>query len=103
MWAQMISVRVKAGSEHEMARMMDMLRDGEQPNSGLVRHLVFRDQADPQLFRTLALFESEEKARVREADERRHEVQASVRALLASVVDGAPTFDNLDVVWEHTY
>lgn len=103
MWAQLISVRVREGAEGEILRSMDMLRGIEQPGSGLIRHLVFRDQADPQLIRTLALFESEEKARARETDPRRHEVQASAQALMAEVIEGRPIFENLDVLVEFTY
>jgi hypothetical protein len=102
-WAQLISVRVREGAEGEIVRIMEMLRGIEQPDSGLIRHLAFRDQADPQLIRTLALFESEEKARAREADPRRHEVQASAQAIMAGVIEGQPIFDNLDVLVEFTY
>lgn len=102
-WAQLISVRVKRGAEDDVVRIMDMLRGIEQPNSGLIRHLVFRDQSDPQLIRTLALFESEEKARGREADPRRREVQTSAQAMMAQVIEGQPIFDNLDVLAEFTY
>lgn len=98
MWAQLISVRVKEGADGDVVRMMEMLRGIEQPDSGIIRHLVFRDQADPQLIRTLVIFESEEKARAREADPRRHEVQAAAQA-----IDGPPTFANLDVIVEFAY
>lgn len=103
MWAQMITVRVKEGADGEIVRIMEMLRGIEQPDSGLIRHLTFRDQADPQLIRTLALFESEEKARAREADPRRHEVQGTAQALMAQVIDEPPVFDNLEVLMEFTY
>jgi hypothetical protein len=82
---------------------MEMLRGIEQPDSGIVRHLVFRDQADPLLIRTLAIFESVEKARAREADPRRHTVQTSAQAIMANAIDAPPTFSDLDVIWEHTY
>jgi heme-degrading monooxygenase HmoA len=103
MWAQMITVRVKEGAEGEIARVMEMLRGVEQPDSGLLRHLVFRDQADPLLIRTVVVFESEEKARLREADIRRHEVQAAAQAVLAEAIAGPPEFANLDVIWESSY
>ncbi len=103
MWAQLISIRVKQDAEGEILEIMNLLRGIEQPDSGLIRHLVFRDRADPQLIRTLALFESEEKARTREADPRRHEVQAAAQAKMAKVIDGAPAFADLDVLVEFTY
>ena len=103
MWAQLISVRVKEGGEGDIVRIMEMLRGIEQPDSGLIRHLVFRSESDPQLIRTLALFESEQKAREREADPRRHDVQAAAQAVMAQVIDGPPAFDNLEVLVEFTY
>ncbi len=103
MWAQMISIRLKENSEREILDIMETLRGIEQPNSGLLRQLVFRDRADPQVIRTLALFESEEMARARETDPRRLVVQASVQAKLAQVVDGQPTFADLDVLVDFTY
>lgn len=102
-WAQLISVRVKEGTENDVIRIMEMLRGIEQPDSGIVQHLVFRDQSDPLLIRTLAVFESEEKARAREADPRRHAVQASAQAIMAAAIDGPPTFNDLDVIWEFNY
>lgn len=102
-WAQLITVRVKEGAESDVIRIMEMLRGVEQPDSGIVQHLVFRDKADPRLIRTLALFESEEKARARETDPRRHAVQASAQAIMADAIDGPPAFSDLDVIWEFTY
>ena len=37
MWAQLISVRLKEGSEGELSGLMDALDDVEQPSSGLLR------------------------------------------------------------------
>jgi hypothetical protein len=102
-WAQLISVRIKDGAEDDIVRIMEMLRGIEQPGSGIIRHLVFRDDANPLLIRTLAVFESEEMARAREADPRRHLVQASAQAIMANAIDGPPSFNDLDVIWEHTY
>jgi heme-degrading monooxygenase HmoA len=103
MWAQMISVRVKEGGESEILRVMDLLRAIEQPDSGLIRHLVLRDQNDPLKIRTLAIFESEEKARSREADPRRHDVQVHAQEVMAKTIEGPPTFDNLEVLVDFTY
>ena len=71
MWAQLITMRLKPGKDAELATLIDQLRAAEQPNSGLVRSLALRDQKDPQRVSFLVVFESEERARAREDDERR--------------------------------
>ncbi len=103
MWAQLITVRVKEGGAEEVQRIMDVLRDAEIAGSGIVRQIVTRDQADPQVIRTIAIFESEEKARARDIDPRRAEASGRAHAMLAAIVDGPPTFNDLEVIWEQSY
>ena len=57
-----------------------------------------RDQNDPSRVYTLVLFESEEKARAREQDERRQEGLTAARATMAEIFDGPPEFVDLTVV-----
>jgi hypothetical protein len=74
------------------------MRAVEQPGSGLVRSLTMRDQNDPSRVYSLVLFESEEKARARERDERRQEGLDAARATMAEIFDGPPEFVDLTVV-----
>ena len=71
MWAQLMRFRVKPGKD--TAGLREQLHAVEQPGSGLLRTMVMQDQKDPDQFCTLVVFESEEKARVRERDPRRQE------------------------------
>jgi heme-degrading monooxygenase HmoA len=98
MWAQLISARLKPGKEQELPRLFDQLKATEQPGSGLLRSMAFRDQKDPSRFFTLVIFESEEKARAREQDSRRQEGLSAVRVTMAEVIDGAPEFVDLTVI-----
>jgi hypothetical protein len=102
MWGQLIIMRLKAGKEGELPRLFDQLSAIEQPGSGLVRSLAMRDQADPSRVYTFVLFESEEKARARERDERRQEGLAAARATMAEIFDGPPEFVDLAVVNDFT-
>ena len=98
MWAQLISTRLKPGKDQELPRLFDQMRATEQPGSGLLRSMSFRDQKDPTRFFTLVIFESEEKARAREQDPRRQEGLAAAWAAMAEVFDGAPEFVDLTVI-----
>jgi hypothetical protein len=100
MWAQLITMRLKPGTD--MAAAHHQLRAAEQPGSGLVRTLVMRDQKDPSQVYTLVVFESEEKARAREQDPRRQEGLHAARAVMAGIVDGPPQFTGLRVAEEWT-
>lgn len=59
-----------------------------------------RDQRDPRQLYILPVFESEEKARMRERDPRRQEALQPVNAKMAEIFEGPPEFVNLDVVEE---
>lgn len=98
MWAQLNAVRVKEGMLDVVVRAMEQLRDFEQPDSGLLRTIVMQDQKDPAHLLVLVLFESEEKARAREADPRRQEGVQALRASLAEVLEAAPEFTDLSVI-----
>ena len=97
MWAQLIKMRLGEGKELDL-RLFEQLRAVEQPGSGLVRSLSMRDQADPSVLYTLVVFESEDKARAREQDERRQEGLAVARATMAELFEGPPEFVDLSVV-----
>ncbi len=100
MWAQL--QRVRSGPEHE-AELLDVfeqLRAIEQADSGLLRTMVMRSQADPALVFVLVVFDSEERARAREQDPRRQQGLERIRAAMGGVLDGPPEFFDLDVVLE---
>lgn len=102
MWMQIIKTRLKAGKEAELTGLMDQLKAIEQPGSGLIRSTLTRDQKDPNVIYTIVTFESEEKARAREQDERRQDGLQSVRQTMAEIFDGGREFIDLDVIAEHT-
>ena len=100
MWAQLSTVRVKAGKADAVGSAMEHLRAFEQPDSGLLRTIVMQDQTDPERVFVLVVFASEEKARARESDPRRREGIQALRSTLAEVLEGAPEYVDLDVVAE---
>ncbi len=102
MWAQLITTRAKPGREGDLPKIAEKLQATEQPHSGLLRSLMMQDQKDPSRVYMLVIFESEEKARARENDERRQEGLAEVRVLMGQILDGAPEFTDLTVVEDWT-
>ena len=102
MWIQIIKTRLKPGKDAEFAALADQLKAIEQPGSGLVRSTTARDQKDPSTVYMIVTFESEEKARVREQDERRQEGLQAVRETMAQIFDGPPEFIDLEVIAEHS-
>lgn len=102
MWAQLMRIRLKDGADAGMEQLFEALRAAEQPDSGLLRTIVLREQHDPGSLWTLVVFESEEKARAREADPRRADGLAAARAIMADVFDGPPSFTDMTVVAEYT-
>ena len=100
MWAQLITTKLKPGSEAGLQKLVDELRATEQPGSGLIRSLAMYDQKDPTRAYLLVVFDSEEKARERESDPRREELMTKARATMAEIFDGAPEFVDLVVVDE---
>jgi len=102
MWIQIIKTRLKPGKDAELAALTDQLKAIEQPGSGLVRSTATRDQKDPSTIYMIVAFESEEKARARERDERRQEGLQAVRETMAQIFDGPPEFIDLEVIAEHS-
>ena len=102
MWIQIIKTRVKTGKDEALVQLEDQLAAIEQPDSGLVRTTMARDQKDPNTVYMIVTFESEEKARAREADPRRQEGLAGVRDTMMEIFDGPPEFIDLVVVSERT-
>jgi quinol monooxygenase YgiN len=102
MWMQIIKTHLKPGKEAEFAALADQLKAIEQANSGLVRSTAMRDQKDPSTIYMIVTFESEEKARARERDERRQEGLQAVRETMAQIFDGPPEFIDLEVIAEHS-
>jgi quinol monooxygenase YgiN len=100
MWAQLITVRMKAGREEDLPGLVEQLQAAEQSGSGLVRSTAMRDQHDPSRVYMLVVFESEQAARARENDPRRQEALSAIRATMAEIFDGAPEFVDLTVVAE---
>jgi quinol monooxygenase YgiN len=102
MWIQIIKTRLKPGKDAELAALADQLKAIEQPGSGLVRSTATRDQKDPNTIYMIVTFESEEKARAREQDERRQDGLQAVRETMALIFDGPPEFIDLEVISEHS-
>src|SRR3954469_12089516 len=90
MWTQIIKTHMKSGKDAELMMLSDQLKAIEQPGSGLVRSTTMRDQKDPSTVYMIVTFESEEKARIREHDERRQCGLQSVRETMAQIFDEAP-------------
>src|SRR3954453_5155944 len=100
MWAQLITMQLKPGQDAGLTKVIEQLQAAEQPNSGLIRSLALRDQADPQRVSFLVVFESEEKARARESDEQRQSGLDEARATMAEIFEGTPEFTDFEVVAE---
>ena len=98
MWAQLSAVRVNEGEIDTVRKAMEQLRSFEQPDSGLLRTIVMQDQKDSGRLLVLVVFESEEKARAREADPRRQEGLQALRVSLAEVFQAAPEYTDLNVI-----
>ncbi|HEV3327815.1 MAG TPA: hypothetical protein VGZ33_00320 [Acidimicrobiales bacterium] len=103
MWAQLITVRLKPGKEGELAGLLERLDAIEQPGSGLLRHTLLQDVADPSAAQFLIVFESEERAREREQDPRRAPGLEDLRTTMADLYDGPPVFTEFNVVADRSY
>lgn len=98
MWAQLQRVRTSPEREADLLDVFEQLRAIEQEGSGLLQTLVMRSRSDPAEAFVVVVFESEEKAREREADPRRQEPLQRIRAALGDVLDGPPQFFDCDVL-----
>ena len=103
MWAQLITMRLMPGKDGDLPRLYEQLHESEQPGSGLLRTTAMRDGKDPSRIFHLAIFESEEKARAREQDPRRHEALTQVRETMARIFEGPPEFTDLQVIEDTVY
>jgi quinol monooxygenase YgiN len=100
MWAQLITARLKPGKEADLPKLFEQVQAAEQPGSGLVRSIAMQDQGDPSKVMMLVVFESEDKARAREQDERRQESLADARATMMAMFEGSQEFVDLNVINE---
>src|SRR5664279_707824 len=98
MWAQLIKMRVKAGSDADLPALFKQFQAFEQTGSGLIRTTLMHAQNDPSQFYVMVVFESEEHARAREQDPVRQEALKSAQAMMAEIFDGPPEFADLTVV-----
>ena len=98
MWAQLQKVSSRPEKEAELLDVFEQLHAIEQADSGLLKTMVMRSQADPTLMFVLVVFDSEEKARTREQDPRRQQGLQRIRAAMGDVLDGPPEFFDLDVL-----
>ena len=99
---QLLTVYLVQLTEAQVRAIIDQLRATEQPESGLLREFAMRDQRDPTSIYVLALFESEERSRVREQDPRRQEGLRTLQAMMAEVFTSPPEFVDLEVLDEIT-
>jgi hypothetical protein len=100
MWAQLIRMRLRSGAEQDLPGLMAAFNAAEQPDSGLLRTMTMHDQADPLNVYTFVVFESEEKARLREQDPRRTGALTDIGTKMAEMFDGPAEFTNLTVTFE---
>ncbi len=103
MWAQLTSMRLKAGKEGDLPRLYEQLRAAKQPDTGLLRTIALRDDKDPHRIYNIVLFESEDQARQRERDPRREENLTAARATMAEIFEGPPEFVDLTVLEDTSY
>jgi quinol monooxygenase YgiN len=98
MWAQLIKMRLKPGSDADIPALFQQFAAVEQTGSGLIRTTLMHVQNDPSQFYVMVVFESEEHARAREQDPARQEALKSAQAMMAEIFDGPPEFVDLTVV-----
>lgn len=98
MWAQLIKMRLKPGSDADMPALFQQFAAVEQTGSGLIRTTLMRAQNDPSHFYVMVVFESEEHARAREQDPARQEALQSAQSMMVEIFDGPPEFVDLTVV-----
>lgn len=94
MWAQIVKVRLKAGVERERDEIREEMKSRISRRPGLVRSVWMQNQADPQEYYTLIIFESEEQARAGESELEADPIFQRMRSL----GEGMPEYVNLDVL-----
>jgi quinol monooxygenase YgiN len=100
-WAQIIKTQLKAGRDADFVDLMKHFRSAEKADSGLLHSYAARDQTDPSSVYMIVIFESEEKARIRERDEERQASLEPARQVMGEIFDGPVEFLNLEIVEEH--
>src|SRR4051812_36365994 len=103
MWAQLIKTHLKPGMDSEYVALMDQFKAIEQPGSGLLRTYALRDAKDPSSVYMMVIFESEEKARLREKDPRRTEGLKVAGQTMGQIFEGDTQFIDLDVMVENAF
>jgi quinol monooxygenase YgiN len=98
MWAQLIRMRLKPGSDADVPALFQKFAAVEQTGSGLIRTTLMHAQNDPSQFYVMVVFESEEHARARERDPARQEALKAAQATMVEIFDGPPEFVDLTVV-----
>ncbi len=98
MWAQLIKMRLKPGSDADLPALFQQFAAVEQTGSGLIRTTLMHAQNDPSEFYVMVVFESEDHARARERDPARQEALKSAQAMMMEIFDGPPEFVDLTVV-----
>ena len=98
MWAQLIKMRLKPGSDADIPALFQQFAAVEQTGSGLIRTTLMHAQNDPSQFYVMVVFESEAHARARENDPQRQEAMKPAQAMMAEMFDGPPQFVDLTVV-----
>ena len=100
MWAQLITMRLKPGSD--TAGLDKQFRAAEQPRQGLVRTLMMHNQKDPSQVYALVVFRERGQSTRAQAVPRRQEKLQAARAMMADIFDGPPQFTDLTVDNEWT-
>ena len=100
MWAQLVKMRVQPGNDERFQQIGQQWEEqvGRGTDSGWVRTLLFRNANDPNEYYQVVFFESEEKAR---ANERNQKHQGLLQQWLA-LAAGPPEYVDLTPVQEST-
>lgn len=97
MWAQLIKMHLKPGSDADLPALFKQFQAVEQTGSGLIRTTLMSAQNDPSEYYVMVVFDSEAHARARERDPKRQEAMKSVQAMMGEMFDGPPEFVDLTV------
>ena len=93
MWAQLIKARIKPGREDDARQVADEFQAHVRATGiGPTHVLTMQNQKDPQEQYTLAIFESEEKARENESNPQ----SAELIRKFWEVYEGQPEYTDLD-------
>jgi hypothetical protein len=100
MWAQLVRMRAKSGSEDKLQRFDQQWQEqvGRGTDSGWVRSFSFKNANDPNEWYELVFFESEDKARRNEGKQQHQAVLQQMMPLL----DGQPEYVDLTLMEEST-